>query len=107
MLLVLMELSLSTPRTSYLAGLTTPSSRQSTGLSSLQPQWMELLNGETYPARYSAAYFCNPNGDTFIDTLPGTWENAGAKKYEGVTARQWLMKRLTLGHTPLLKETVV
>lgn len=46
------------------------------------PATMELLNGETYPARYSAAYFCNPNGDTFIDALPGTWEKAGAKKLQ-------------------------
>ena len=66
----------------------------------------ELLDGETYPARYSVAYFCNPNGDTLIDALPGTWEKEGQKRYEGVTARQWLMKRLTLGHTALPKEMI-
>ena len=60
----------------------------------------ELVEGDTYPARYSVAYFCNPNGGTVIDALPGTWKRVEEKKYESITARQWLMKRLTLGHTP-------
>jgi isopenicillin N synthase-like dioxygenase len=53
-----------------------------------------------YPARYSVAYFCNPDGHTPIDALPGTWETRG-KKYPVVIARDWLRKRLTLGHSPL------
>lgn len=39
---------------------------------------------ETYPARYSVAYFCNPNFDRWIDAIPGTYDEGRAKKYEGV-----------------------
>lgn len=50
----------------------------------------------TYPARYSVAYFCNPNFDRYIDAIPGTWEeNTGVKKYEGVISGDYLVQRLT------------
>ena len=61
------------------------------------PATSETDKEDTYPSRYSVAYFCNPNMDTLIDALPGTWEKEG-KKYEGVTTEEWLLKRLTLGH---------
>ncbi|MCJ1309002.1 hypothetical protein MMC25_002657 [Agyrium rufum] len=49
-----------------------------------------------YPARYSIAYFCNPDFDKFIDVLPGTWEGEkGGKKYEGVNSGQYLVQRLS------------
>ena len=54
--------------------------------------------GDLYPSRYSVAYFCNPNLDTLIRALPGTWEETGGQKYEPITAREWLMKRLILSH---------
>jgi len=49
--------------------------------------------GDTYPARYSVAYFCNPNFDRFIDAIPGTYESVG-KKYEGVNSGDYLVRRL-------------
>ncbi|KIV87542.1 hypothetical protein PV11_03081 [Exophiala sideris] len=45
------------------------------------------------PARYSIAYFCNPNFDRFIEALPGTWEDSG-KKYEGINSGDYLVMRL-------------
>lgn len=49
--------------------------------------------GDVYPARYSVAYFCNPNFDKFIDAIPGTYEETG-KKYEGVNSGEYLVRRL-------------
>lgn len=49
--------------------------------------------GDIYPARYSVAYFCNPNFDRFIDAIPGTYEETG-KKYEGVNSGEYLVRRL-------------
>lgn len=39
---------------------------------------------DVHPARYSIAYFCNPNFDKFIDAIPGTFADVKDKKYEGV-----------------------
>jgi isopenicillin N synthase-like dioxygenase len=50
---------------------------------------------EVYPARYSIAYFCNPNFEKFIDALPGTFEKEG-KKYPGVNSREYLVQRLSV-----------
>ncbi|KAI9856350.1 MAG: hypothetical protein M1824_005478 [Vezdaea acicularis] len=46
-----------------------------------------------YPARYSIAYFGNPNFDKFIDAIPGTYGSEG-KKYPGVNSREYLVQRL-------------
>lgn len=60
---------------------------------------MLLSSEEThYSARYSIAYFCNPNMKTVIEALPGTWDGQNGKKYKSITAGEWLMKRLQLGH---------
>ncbi|EXJ84464.1 hypothetical protein A1O3_05132 [Capronia epimyces CBS 606.96] len=45
------------------------------------------------PARYSIAYFCNPNFDRLIEALPGTWEKS-AKKYEPINSGDYLVRRL-------------
>lgn len=45
------------------------------------------------PARYSIAYFGNPNFDRWIEALPGTWEDSG-KKYEGINSGDYLVMRL-------------
>ncbi|KAK1240728.1 hypothetical protein MKX07_006161 [Trichoderma sp. CBMAI-0711] len=37
--------------------------------------------GETYPSRYSIAYFCNPNFKDLIEVLPGTYATEQEKKY--------------------------
>lgn len=50
---------------------------------------------EGYPARYSVAYFCNPDFDKWIEALPGTWEGEkGGKKYEGINSVDYLVQRL-------------
>lgn len=47
-----------------------------------------------YPERYSMAYFCNPNFEKIIEALPGTYGNDAEKKYEPVTAGDYLTMRL-------------
>ncbi|KAF2834246.1 Clavaminate synthase-like protein [Patellaria atrata CBS 101060] len=49
---------------------------------------------DVYPARYSIAYFCNPNFNRYIDAIPGTFEESG-KKYTGVNSGEYLVQRLT------------
>ena len=41
---------------------------------------------QVYPARYSIAYFCNPDFDRFIEAIPGTWDDAAGRprRYESV-----------------------
>lgn len=39
---------------------------------------------EVHPARYSIAYFCNPNFDGLIDAIPGTYDEIKGRKYEPV-----------------------
>ncbi|KAI9718386.1 MAG: hypothetical protein M1812_004107 [Candelaria pacifica] len=46
-----------------------------------------------HPARYSVAYFCNPNYGKSIEAIPGTWEQEG-KKYEAINAGEYLFQRL-------------
>ena len=46
-----------------------------------------------YPARYSIAYFCNPNFDCQIEAIPNTV--VGERRYSGVRAGEHLVKRLT------------
>ena len=48
----------------------------------------------SYPARYSVAYFCNPNFDRFIDAIPGTFASEADKKYPGVNSGEYLVRRL-------------
>lgn len=49
-----------------------------------------------HPARYSIAYFGNPDFDKWIEALPGTWEgDKGGKKYQGVNSGDYLLRRLT------------
>ncbi|KAH7489707.1 hypothetical protein FOMA001_g2840 [Fusarium oxysporum f. sp. matthiolae] len=38
---------------------------------------------ESYPPRYSIAYFCNPNFRSYIEAIPGTFGTEKDKKYEG------------------------
>jgi isopenicillin N synthase-like dioxygenase len=49
---------------------------------------------ESYPPRYSVAYFCNANFERVIEAIPGTYEETG-KKYEGIKTGEYLIKRLT------------
>lgn len=40
-------------------------------------------------------YFCNPNFESMIEVLPGTYATEKDKKYEGISSGDWLVKRLT------------
>ena len=59
----------------------------------VQPPAKPGDESDTYPARYSIAYFCNPNFDRYIEALPSTWETVG-KKYEGINSGDYLVQRL-------------
>jgi len=59
----------------------------------VQPPPKEVDESDTYPARYSIAYFCNPNFDRYIEALPNTWEKTG-KRYEGINSGDYLVQRL-------------
>ncbi|KAK4505376.1 hypothetical protein PRZ48_003339 [Zasmidium cellare] len=48
-----------------------------------------------HPARYSIAYFCNPNFDRFIEAIPGTFSDSRPKKYPGINSGDYLVQRLT------------
>jgi len=52
------------------------------------------VEGDTYPARYSIAYFCNPNFNKYIEAIPGTYESEKEKKYEGINSGEYLVQRL-------------
>ena len=50
-----------------------------------------------YPARYSIAYFCNPNWDATIECLDNcSGEAAGGKekKYQPINTHEYLVSRL-------------
>ncbi|KAK4546342.1 hypothetical protein LTR36_002019 [Oleoguttula mirabilis] len=53
------------------------------------------IKADVHPARYSIAYFCNPNFDRFIDAILGTYDELkGDKKYEGINSGDYLAQRL-------------
>ncbi|KAI1433415.1 thymine dioxygenase [Xylaria sp. CBS 124048] len=52
-------------------------------------------DGDVYPARYSIAYFCNPNYKSHIEAIPGTYESEKDRKYPGINSGEYLVRRLT------------
>jgi len=52
-------------------------------------------DGEIHPARYSIAYFCNPDFDKYIEAIEGTYGGEmGARKYQGINSGEYLVQRL-------------
>ncbi|EOO02229.1 putative thymine dioxygenase protein [Phaeoacremonium minimum UCRPA7] len=51
-------------------------------------------DSDVYPARYSIAYFCNPNFKSHIEAIPGTFATETEKKYDGINSGQYLVQRL-------------
>lgn len=47
-----------------------------------------------HPARYSIAYFCHPDFDTWIEAIPGT----GERKYDAVNSGDYVEMRLSATH---------
>ncbi|RMZ77844.1 hypothetical protein DV737_g4156, partial [Chaetothyriales sp. CBS 132003] len=62
----------------------------------VQPPAKKDEDNGMYPDRYSVAYFCNPNFDKYIETLPGTFKDPSDRKYEGIYSGEYLAKRLGL-----------
>ncbi|KAI0166353.1 thymine dioxygenase [Xylariaceae sp. FL1272] len=52
-------------------------------------------DGDVYPARYSIAYFCNPNFKSHIEAIPGTYASESDRKYAGINSGDYLVQRLT------------
>lgn len=51
--------------------------------------------GDMHPARYSMAYFCNPNFSSQIEAIEGTHGGEkGDRKYEGINSGDYLVQRL-------------
>ncbi|KAK3059103.1 hypothetical protein LTR09_000669 [Extremus antarcticus] len=50
---------------------------------------------DTHPARYSIAYFCNPNFESLIDAIPSTYDGVEGKKYEAVKSGEYIVQRLS------------
>jgi isopenicillin N synthase-like dioxygenase len=51
--------------------------------------------GDVHPARYSLAYFCNPNFTSHIEAIEGTYGGEkGDNKYAGITSGDYLVQRL-------------
>jgi len=51
--------------------------------------------GDMHPARYSMAYFCNPNFDRMIEAIQGTYGGKlGDKKYDPINSGDYLVQRL-------------
>jgi len=50
---------------------------------------------DSYPARYSIAYFCNPNFTKNVETIPGTLAAGQTAKYDSINSGEYLVKRLT------------
>lgn len=51
-------------------------------------------DGDVHPARYSIAYFCNPNFSKTIETIPGTLGPDDKALYAPVNSGEYLTKRL-------------
>ncbi|KAH8801666.1 hypothetical protein F5884DRAFT_807468 [Xylogone sp. PMI_703] len=61
----------------------------------VEPPAREGDDSETYPARYSVAYFCNPNFDRYIEAIDGTYGGEkGERKYAGINSGEYLVQRL-------------
>lgn len=54
----------------------------------------EGLEEGMLPDRYSIPFFATANLDTIIEALPGCWSRNKPKKYESVTAREYVQMRM-------------
>ncbi|KAJ6528717.1 Clavaminate synthase-like protein [Mycena vulgaris] len=51
------------------------------------------IDGMT-PERYSIPYFCCADFSTVVGCIPGTWSTDHPKKYEPISAQEYIMKRM-------------
>eukprot|EP00455_Lapot_gusevi_P010474 TRINITY_DN1473_c0_g2_i2.p1 TRINITY_DN1473_c0_g2~~TRINITY_DN1473_c0_g2_i2.p1 ORF type:complete len:341 (-),score=86.10 TRINITY_DN1473_c0_g2_i2:46-1068(-) len=52
------------------------------------------IKGDDIPARFSIAFFSNPNKETLVDALPGTFDEKNPKKFPPINAFEYLCGRL-------------
>ncbi|KAF7342471.1 Fe2OG dioxygenase domain-containing protein [Mycena venus] len=57
------------------------------------PQHSVSVDG-MIPERYSIPYFCCADFSTVVDCIPGTWDEEHPKKYEPISAQEYILKRL-------------
>ncbi|KAJ7118265.1 thymine dioxygenase [Mycena epipterygia] len=57
------------------------------------PPQSQTTNGMT-PERYSIPYFCCADFTSVVDCIPGTWNEECPKKYEPISAQEYIMKRM-------------
>jgi len=50
------------------------------------------------PPRYSIPYFCCADFATVVDCIPGTWSEERPKRYEPISAAQYVIKRLAASY---------
>jgi len=55
------------------------------------------LDGMT-PERYSIPFFCCADFDKVVECIPGTFSNENPKKYEPISAGEYIMKRLAVNY---------
>ncbi|CAG8109495.1 unnamed protein product [Penicillium olsonii] len=62
----------------------------------IQPPKAGDESPDTYPARYSVAYFCNPDEEKLIQALPGTFGETAQvdKKYPDIVSGEYMVQRL-------------
>ncbi|KAJ7246122.1 Clavaminate synthase-like protein [Mycena haematopus] len=46
------------------------------------------------PDRYSIPYFCSADNNTVVDCIPGTWSEERPKRYEPISAGEYVKKRM-------------
>ena len=54
------------------------------------------LEGSDVPARYSIAFFCNPDKETVVECLPSCSSEHNPPKYAPITSFDYLVGRLAL-----------
>lgn len=50
------------------------------------------------PPRYSIPYFCSVDFAAIVDCIPGTWSEDRPKRYEPISAAEYVMKRLAASY---------
>jgi len=50
------------------------------------------------PERYSIPYFCVADLDTIVDSIPGTWSADHPKKYDPVSSKEYIIKRIAANY---------
>ncbi|KAF7342363.1 Fe2OG dioxygenase domain-containing protein [Mycena venus] len=61
------------------------------------PPGLETSDG-MIPARYSIPFFCGADPNVVVDCIPGTWDAERPKKYEPISAGEYVRKRQAVAY---------